>query len=216
MLREQLTTRSKKADSIARHAGQRWRSGSTKTALNHSSCWQRTRAVPAAWEKIDHGRVREAEEICRRLMIQFSRKRNGSTMPQVPVGSASESMQSLRPDRSGLLTTAPTFRHDSPTQAAEVPSRGAALARAERCEPAGRYARAARPCHDLGKLDCRRNFMVQVDGAGSCLVLRQPRVTIGPISSVTSIPDVGLIAEPARRSRRSNGSMKIISCAVRC
>jgi hypothetical protein len=33
-----------------------------------------------------------------------------------------------------------------------------------------------------------------VDGAGSCLVLRQPVVTVGPISS-SKLPDVALIAE---------------------
>jgi hypothetical protein len=37
-------------------------------------------------------------------------------------------------------------------------------------------------------------FIVQIDGAGSCMVLRQPTVTIGPISS-DRIPDIGLIAE---------------------
>jgi hypothetical protein len=39
-------------------------------------------------------------------------------------------------------------------------------------------------------------FILQVDGAGSFLVVRQPAVTIGPISS-SRIPDIALIAEPA-------------------
>jgi hypothetical protein len=38
-------------------------------------------------------------------------------------------------------------------------------------------------------------FILRVDGAGSFLVLRQPSVTIGPVSS-SRVPDVGVMAEP--------------------
>ena len=38
-------------------------------------------------------------------------------------------------------------------------------------------------------------FIIRVDGVGSFLVLRSPRVTIGPVSS-SRMPDVGLVADP--------------------
>jgi hypothetical protein len=38
-------------------------------------------------------------------------------------------------------------------------------------------------------------FVIQVDGAGSAMVVRQPVVTIGPVSS-SRVPDIGLSAEP--------------------
>ena len=45
----------------------------------------------------------------------------------------------------------------------------------------------------FGSLPSR--FILRVDGAGSFLVLRQPSITIGPVSS-SRVPDVGVIAEP--------------------
>ena len=39
-------------------------------------------------------------------------------------------------------------------------------------------------------------FLLQIDGAGSHVVLRQPRVTVGPISS-SAMPDLGLMADPS-------------------
>lgn len=41
-----------------------------------------------------------------------------------------------------------------------------------------------------------KQFLIQVDGAGSALVSCQPAVTVGPVSSPQR-PDVGLIADPA-------------------
>ena len=50
-----------------------------------------------------------------------------------------------------------------------------------------------RDAHDTGD-QLPWKFVIQVDGAGSFLVLTTPRVTIGPISS-SQRPDVGLIAD---------------------
>jgi hypothetical protein len=51
-----------------------------------------------------------------------------------------------------------------------------------------------RPTEPAGDGDLPQRFVLQVDGAGSYLVLRGNTVTLGPISS-SRRPDVGLIAE---------------------
>ena len=139
----------------------------------------------AAWDRIDHGRVHEAEEICRRLTVQFPKaKWINDACKQL--SSASEAMEALRTGPLGLLTTAPQFNHDSPTVMPGAATRITAVP-AVPSTPHGRDAR------DTGN-GLPSKFIVQVDGAGSCMVLRQPTVTIGPISS-DRIPDIGLIAE---------------------
>ncbi|MBC8105993.1 MAG: hypothetical protein H7Z14_05340 [Anaerolineae bacterium] len=139
----------------------------------------------AAWERIDHGRVHDAEEICRRLMVQFP-KAKWITEACKHLSAANDSMESLRTGPLGLLTTAPTFRHDAPTQSPSMSPRITRVSPVPSAQP-GRDAR------DTGN-GLPSKFIVPVDGAGSCLVFRQSTVTIGPISS-DRIPDIGLIAE---------------------
>ncbi|CAN5682985.1 hypothetical protein BH09PLA1_BH09PLA1_35290 [soil metagenome] len=69
----------------------------------------------SAWERIDHGRVHDAEEVCRRLIVQFPKAKWLNDAVKY-LSAANESMESLRTGPLGLLTTSPTFRHDSPTQ----------------------------------------------------------------------------------------------------
>jgi tetratricopeptide (TPR) repeat protein len=143
----------------------------------------------AAWDRIDHGRVHDAEEICRRLTVQFP-KAKWITEACKHLSAASDSMESLRTGPLGLLTTAPQFRHDAPTQAPSMATRGmgASPMRSEP-RPEAVHGRGAHATEGLPS-----KFIVQVDGAGSCMVLRQSTVTIGPVSS-DRIPDIGLIAE---------------------
>src|SRR5204862_7568314 len=51
------------------------------------------------------------------------------------------------------------------------------------------------PPHPMPATALPSKFMLRVDGAGGYCVLRQPHVTIGPVSS-SRLPDIGLIAEP--------------------
>jgi len=65
-------------------------------------------------------------------------------------------------------------------------------------EPDGRQSPAMveRPMVDAGENSfVPEKLVMQVDGVGSFLVFREPRITIGPISS-SAHPDLGLIADP--------------------
>ena len=65
-------------------------------------------------------------------------------------------------------------------------------------EPDGRQSPAMveRPMVDAGDNSfVPEKLVMQVDGVGSFLVFREPRITIGPISS-SAHPDLGLIADP--------------------
>lgn len=143
----------------------------------------------AAWDRIDHGRVHDADEICRRLHVMFPKAKWLNDVCK-HLSNANDAMEALRTGPLGLLTTSPQFRHDSPTMVpGATRGMGVPPVRLEtRVEPAAR----GRDAHATDGLPSK--FIVQVDGAGSCMVLRQPTVTIGPVSS-DRIPDIGLIAE---------------------
>ena len=52
-----------------------------------------------------------------------------------------------------------------------------------------------KPAEAIGNTALPLRFIMQVDGAGSFLIVRQARLTVGPISS-SQRPDVGLMADP--------------------
>ena len=154
-----------------------------------------------AWERIDRGRIHEAEEACRRLATIFPKARWISAACE-HLSKANESLEALRTGPLGLLANegAPVNR-DMPTRAPTESARDTGSPPASRepspvraipvvqTPPHGRDGRVTVEATGLPS-----KFLIQVDGAGSCLVLRQPIVTVGPISS-SKLPDVALIAE---------------------
>jgi hypothetical protein len=137
-----------------------------------------------AWTAIENGDPSEAREILHRLAVQLpDAKWIAESIEHLE--SAEEALRSLRTGPLGLLAvhTAPT-----PRTTGFQP-----VARAVRATNHGLEARGT----DMSQLPMK--FVIQVDGAGSYLVLRQPSVTLGPISS-TRVPDVALIAEPTAQT----------------
>jgi hypothetical protein len=139
-----------------------------------------------AWEYINRGRVRDAEEICRRLSSIFP-KASWLTAMLKHLESAGEAMEALRTGPLGLLGT-------MSAEAATMPPTSERGMGASPMQPP-----PERPAHGRGPHATDEalpsKFIIQVDGAGSVMVVRQPSVTIGPISS-SRVPDVALIAEP--------------------
>ena len=127
-----------------------------------------------AWEAIERGRPQEAEEILHRLAVQLpSAKWIEEVLTHLEA--AGESLRAVRTGPMGLLTMN------------ERPSRDTGVSPV----PSPQHGRDARVTGD----ELPAKLLVQVDGAGSYLVLRKPSVTLGPISS-SRAPDIGLITEP--------------------
>ncbi len=136
-----------------------------------------------AWEAIDRGQPRRADEVLRRMTNQFPDARWLKDALK-SVEQAEQALEALRAGPLGMLSGSAMVQANAPTQ---VPSsRGTGL------QP------AQQPGHGLetrATQDLPSRFIIQVDGAGSFCVVRQPLVTMGPVSS-SRVPDVGLIAEP--------------------
>jgi len=135
-----------------------------------------------AWSAIGRGELRRAGEILRRARAMLPK----AQWLQQAVDSTGRAAQALEDIRSGPLGMLPESQaetrepHPEETLAAESPP---VLSPVEPDPPAS-----------AGILPGR--FLLQVDGAGSSLVLREPRVSFGPISS-SRRPEVGLLADPA-------------------
>jgi len=154
-----------------------------------------------AWERIDRGRIHEAEEACRRLSTIYPKAKWLSAACE-HLEKANESLEALRTGPLGLLATEGAAIHrDTPTQMPTSSARDTGSPPTSR-EPSPvpampvihtpQHGRDGRVTVEASGLPSK--FLIQVDGAGSCLVLRQSVVTVGPISS-SKLPDVALIAE---------------------
>lgn len=150
-----------------------------------------------AWQLLDRGRPGEALQILRRLASQFP-KAAWMSEPIDQLARAEEAMQALRGGPLGVLGAAgdEPVPHDAPTE--PPPSSGAGGAGVPPALPRPALPRDASRGRDdratQGDLLPAR-FILQVDGAGSYLVLRQSSVTIGPVSS-SRLPDIALVADP--------------------
>ena len=157
-----------------------------------------------AWEHLDNGHPRRAEEIVRRVATLLpGASWTGAVAKQLR--QAAELIDELRAGPLGMLavnamddlSTQPGHPHPAPKTPAGPPSPAGAVspgvqfARFDR--PAGIGAHAA-PHNGTAGDSVPSRFVLQVDGAGSFLVLTQPLVTIGPVSSPRQ-PDVGLMAD---------------------
>ena len=135
----------------------------------------------AAWSHLEHGEFGEAGEILRRLAtIHISAKWIAEAVKLAQ--QADDATRELRTGPLGLLGVHP----DASTG---VPNRGPGASPVLQAAQA-RHGRGVRATDET----LPSKFVIRVDGAGSFLVLRQPVVTIGPVSS-SRIPDVGLLAD---------------------
>ncbi len=145
-------------------------------------------ALDQAWtarEEIGRGRTDEAHEILSRLVAQLP---DAKWIPEAlrNLRAASESLRAMRTGPLGLLELTEGRRHSDGPRQMPGPFREADLPQASR--------RSYEP-DDRTDESLPSKFIVQVDGAGSYLVVRQPKVTLGPLSC-SKLPDVALIAEP--------------------
>jgi hypothetical protein len=138
-----------------------------------------------AWQLIQNGELRRAEEAVRRLANMFPKaKWVGETSRQL--SEVARMMEEVRSGPLGMMAAASTSRDTTvPMPAGKPIPPGAALLGALKANGTGPVTNGGLPS----------KFILRVDGAGSFLVLRQPSVTIGPVSS-SRVPDVGVIAEP--------------------
>jgi hypothetical protein len=138
----------------------------------------------AAWNAVQAGLPRAAEQIMRRLAVVLpSAKWVEAALRHLE--QAGEATDDLCSGPLGLLEE--NGGGDAATvRPAETPRQHIPVAKVFAAPP------AVRPAATTDELP--RKFIVQVDGVGSFLVLRERRVRIGPISS-TPAPDVGLLAE---------------------
>ena len=149
----------------------------------------------AAWEHIDRCQPRQAEEVVRRIATLLP---NASWPHSVAkqLRQAAELMDELRSGPLGSLAVS-AMEHMS-TQPGPEPARrqSPAAGRSPFIQPvmaaSPSPSPAAIPDYPGEALPCR--FVLPVDGAGSYLVVTQPLVTIGPVSSPRT-PDVGLMAD---------------------
>ncbi len=145
------------------------------------------------------GRMRQAGEMLRRARAILPEA--GWVGEAVDAADrAAQSAETLRSGPLGILTG-----EDQLTKANNEPASAAETAPV--LKPLGRQeqARQRRPARTLadepatgaaaGRAMMPGRFVMQVDGAGSSLVFRGGRVTVGPISSADR-PDLGLMADP--------------------
>jgi tetratricopeptide (TPR) repeat protein len=142
----------------------------------------------SAWQMIQSGELRRAEEAVRRLANMFPKaKWVAETSRQL-----SELARMMEEVRSGPLSMLAGSRDTTvamPSPKAmpkQMPPPGA---------PGLWAALGANGSSPVTNGSLPSKFILRVDGAGSFLVLRQPSVTIGPVSS-SRVPDVGVMAEP--------------------
>jgi hypothetical protein len=142
----------------------------------------------SAWQMIQSGELRRAEETVRRHANMFPKaKWVAETSRQL-----SELARMMEEVRSGPLSMLAGSRDTTvamPSPKAmpkQMPPPGA---------PGLWAALGANGSSPVTNGSLPSKFILRVDGAGSFLVLRQPSVTIGPVSS-SRVPDVGVIAEP--------------------
>jgi tetratricopeptide (TPR) repeat protein len=158
-----------------------------------------------AWDHIDRCQPRQAEEIVRRLATLLPGAKWVGTIAR-QLHQAAELMDELRAGPLGLCAvgsmeeTQPARPpHPAPPTIPHSPGNGNGNGNAIQ------FARAAPTPPPIPQLIppsgevLPPRFVLQVDGAGSYVVLTQPRVTIGPVSS-SRAPDLGLMTDASAAS----------------
>jgi len=140
-----------------------------------------------AWNAIDRGQPRPANEILKRLSNLFPDARWAKDAIK-QVEQADEALEALRAGPLGLLSST-AVRGDAPTEVPMPAARGTGFQPVQ----VAQHGLKTRATVETDALPTK--FMIQIDGAGTFYVLRAPLVTMGPVSS-SRLPDVGLIAEP--------------------
>ena len=157
-----------------------------------------------AWSHIDHCQPRQAEEVVRRVAALLPGAKWPGTVAR-QLRQAAELMDELRAGPLGMCAIQ-SFAGQTPGATVDAPA-GRNGAR----NGPGNVAPAPSPREPLMMVNhvptpqqvqspaaagepLPPRFVLQVDGAGSFLVLTQPRVTLGAISSSRQ-PDVALLAE---------------------
>jgi len=133
-----------------------------------------------AMRLIEQGWLRQADEVLRRVCT-LAPGAQWARSAQQAVSQAATGVEQVRGGPLGLVGV-----HTRPTAAGERPRMPQPVGEVTRIVP------NVEPANGGERLPSR--FMLQVDGVGSYLVLRDPAVTVGPVSS-SARPDVGLLAE---------------------
>ncbi len=151
-----------------------------------------------AWKWIRRGRLERAREILRLVQSMAP----DASWLKGAIASASQAAEAIEALRAGPVAM---LRDDDEHDATEMLDETVPL-RNDANPPGAEPRSPAAACRaEGGPLPTR--LVMQVDGAGSYLVLRNHRVTIGAISSPDA-PDVGLLAEaslPTVTIRREEG-----------
>jgi len=150
-----------------------------------------------AWSHIDRCQPRQAEEVIRRVAALLPGAKWPGTVAR-QLREAAELMDELRAGPLGLCAIESAGANGAPKSAAVPAGRNGAADRSPPPLPQSpmmlvNYAPVPQP-PDGSTEGLPSRFVLQVDGAGSFLVVTQPRVTLGPISSSRQ-PDVALLAE---------------------
>lgn len=135
----------------------------------------------AAWSCIDQGKLKEAQEAVRRASALLPAARWPESVLK-HLKNAADATDELRTGPLALLSR--NTAHALTLAAPHMPAPVAPV------PPVARFTPEAPATTDLPT-----RFILQVDGAGSFLVLRDALVTVGPVSSPRN-PDLGLMAEP--------------------
>jgi tetratricopeptide (TPR) repeat protein len=138
------------------------------------------------WAAVCRGELRRAGEILRRARTILPRAK----WLEEAIASAdrgAEAMETLRSGPLGLLGSGEPEPHEPPADEAVTLPSGAE-------PPPVLLPVEPQPAGSASLLPQR--FLLQVDGAGSSVVLRDSQVTVGPISS-SGRPEVGLLADPS-------------------
>jgi tetratricopeptide (TPR) repeat protein len=155
-------------------------------ALDVEELRQSLTQLRGAWEAIERGQPRRAEEVLRRLF---------STLPEAKwmrdsadrLAEAAAAMEAVRAGPMGLVNAMkPNIAETLPPPAVAGPVPISSL---PRVTPPPLPGSPRRTASLAGRL------LLQVDGAGSFIVVRDPAVILGPISSSSRV-QVGFVCEP--------------------
>jgi hypothetical protein len=139
------------------------------------------------WDLLARDHLRQAEEAMRRVSSLLpSAKWVEPSLKQIRA--AADAVDQVRAGPIGVLSSSPA--HAVTLAASAAPKNGS-------MKPGAGGTPAASPVQASPHLPAEAlpfRFLLQVDGAGSYLVLRRPMVSVGPVSSPLA-PDVGLMAE---------------------
>ncbi|HRK30800.1 MAG TPA: hypothetical protein PLD59_06945 [Tepidisphaeraceae bacterium] len=138
--------------------------------------------IKLAWEAIERAQPRRAEETMRRLYTTFPQAqwmRDAADR----LAEASAAIEAVRAGPMGLVGTM------KPTLAETLPPPGAPVPTARRASPPPLPSSPRHGASLAGRL------LLQVDGAGSFVLVCENSVTLGPISSSNRV-QVGFICEP--------------------